>query len=120
VRRWGSRATSGAQLQSCCPRGSKSDSRAAVDAVRRHTSSLVVHLDVDAVDSRDLSLASYPHYGTGIPLASAGDVLAELCGVSTLAAIVLTEVKPSYDPTGRQLARYIDTVAAAIGHGLRR
>jgi arginase len=91
---------------------------AAVGALRQHTSSLVVHFDLDAVDSRDLPLANYPHYGTGIPLAVAGEVLSVLCAAPTLAAIVLTEVNPSYDATGHQLARYVDTVAAAIGHGL--
>jgi arginase len=92
--------------------------RAAVAALTRHTSSLVVHFDVDAVDSRDLPLANFPHYGTGIPLDAAGEVLASLCAAPTLAAVVLTEVNPSYDPTGRQLSRYTDTVARAIGLGL--
>jgi arginase len=92
--------------------------RAAVAALQRHTSSLVVHFDVDAVDSRDLPLANFPHYGTGIPLDAAGRVLSILCAVPILAAIVLTEVNPSYDPGGRQLARYCDVVAGAIAHGL--
>jgi arginase len=92
--------------------------RAALAAVQAHTSSLVVHFDVDAVDSRDLPLANFPHYGTGIPLAAAGEVLAILCAAPTLAAVVLTEVNPSYDPSGHQLGRYIDTVAAAIADGL--
>jgi arginase len=92
--------------------------RAALSALQRHTSSLVVHFDVDAVDSRDLPLANFPHYGTGISLAAAGDVLAVLCGAPTLAAVVLTEVNPSHDPTGHQLTRYIDTVADAIARGL--
>jgi arginase len=91
---------------------------AALTALQRHTSSLIVHFDVDAVDSRDLPLANFPHYGTGISLAAAGEVLATLCGAPTLAAIVLTEVNPSYDPTGHQLTRYIDTVAEAIAPGL--
>jgi arginase len=93
---------------------------AALAAVAGHSSSLIVHFDVDAVDSRDLPLANYPHYGTGISLAAAGEVLRVLCAAPTLAAIVLTEVNPSYDPAGHQLARYVDTVAAAIGHGLAR
>jgi arginase len=87
-------------------------------ALEQHASSLVVHFDVDAVDSRDLPLANYPHYGTGIPLVAAGEVLGVLCAAPTLAAIVLTEVNPSYDPAGHQLARYVDTVATAIGCGL--
>jgi arginase len=91
---------------------------AALAALQPNTSSLVVHFDVDAVDSRDLPLANFPHYGTGIPLAAAGEVLAVLCGAPTLAAVVLTEVNPSHDPTGRQLTRYVDTVAGAIARGL--
>jgi arginase len=91
---------------------------AAVVALEQHSSSLVVHFDVDAVDSRDLPLANYPHYGTGISLAAAGEVLSVLCATPTLAAVVLTEVNPSYDPAGHQLARYVDRVAAAIGRGL--
>jgi arginase len=91
---------------------------AALTSVQRNTSSLVVHFDVDAVDSRDLPLANYPHYGTGISLAAAGEVLAVLCGAPTLAAVVLTEVNPSHDPSGHQLARYIDTVTGAIARGL--
>jgi arginase len=91
---------------------------AALTALQEHTSSLVVHFDVDAVDSRDLPLANYPHYGTGIPLAAAGEVLAVLCGAPRLAAVVLTEVNPGHDPAGHQLGRYVDTVAAAIARGL--
>lgn len=92
--------------------------KAALTALQRHTSSLIVHFDVDAVDSRDLPLANFPHYGTGIPLVAAGEVLGILCGAPTLAAIALTEVNPSYDPTGHQLTRYIETVARGIAHGL--
>ena len=92
--------------------------RAAVTALLRHTSSVVVHFDVDAVDSRDLPLANFPHYGTGVPLQAAAQALGVLCAAPTLAAIVLTEVNPSHDPAGHQLARYVDAVADAIAHGL--
>jgi arginase len=90
----------------------------AVAALQRQTSSLLVHFDVDAVDSRDVPLANFPHYGTGVTLAAAGEVLRVLCAAPTLAGVVLTEVNPSYDPSGRQLRRYVDTIGAAIGHGL--
>jgi arginase len=92
--------------------------KAARTALERHTSSLVVHFDVDVIDSRDLPLANFPHYGTGIPVDAAGQALTVLCAAPTLAAIVLTEVNPSYDPSGHQVARYVDTVAGAIAHGI--
>jgi arginase len=73
---------------------------------------------VDAVDSGDLPLANFPHYGTGVPLATAATALARLATVPGLAAVVLTEVNPSYDASGAQLTRYVDAVTSALAHGL--
>jgi arginase len=92
----------------------------AVNAVARDGARVVVHFDVDAVDSRDLALANFPHYGTGVPLASAGLVLQTLLAASGLAALVLTEINPTHDPDGAQLERYIDTVTSAVTKSLGR
>jgi arginase len=73
-----------------CARGALSALRAA----RR----LIVHFDVDAVDSGDLPLANFPHYGTGVSLAAAHEALSVLFAAPTLAAVVLTEVNPGHDP----------------------
>lgn len=73
-----------------------------------------VHFDVDAVDSRDLPLANFPHYGTGVQLVTAGRVLAGLLAAPDAAALILTEVNPTHDPAGGQLARYVDTVTESI------
>lgn len=75
---------------------------------------LIVHFDVDAVDSGDLPLANFPHYGTGVPLVAAQQVLTGLFAAPRLAAVVLTEVNPSYDPDGDSLARYIEAVTGAL------
>jgi arginase len=80
---------------------------------------VAVHFDVDAVDSRDLPLANFPHYGTGIPLTVAGQVLETLVASPRLAAIILTEVNPTHDGTGALIARYVDTVSGAIIAALR-
>jgi arginase len=79
---------------------------------------LVVHFDVDAVDSGDLPLANFPHYGTGVPLAVARQVLSVLFAAPALSAVVLTEVNPSYDPSGDSLDRYIEALAGALIGGL--
>ena len=39
---------------------------------------LVVHFDVDVVDGRELALANFPHYGTGVPVETAATVLRTL------------------------------------------
>jgi arginase len=94
--------------------------RVARDAVSamQGAQAVIVHFDVDAVDSGDLPLGNLPHYGTGVTLDVAAQVLRTLCSAPALTAVALTEVNPSYDPDGRQLARYVDAVTAAIGSGL--
>ena len=78
----------------------------------------VVHFDVDSIDSRDLPLANFPHYGLGMPLAMAADLLPGFYAQPRLRAAVFTEVNPSYDPSGASLTRYVDTVAGALAAGL--
>lgn len=90
----------------------------AVAALAEPGVALAVHFDVDVVDSRDLPLANFPHYGTGVPLATAGRVLAGLLAAAGAAALVLTEVNPTHDPAGGQLARYVDTVTDSIAAAL--
>jgi arginase len=80
--------------------------------------SLLVHFDVDAVDGRDLPLANFPHYGTGVPLSTAGELLTAFCRAPALCAVTLTEVNPSYEPTGATLRRYVNVVAGALGGAL--
>ena len=81
---------------------------------------MVVHFDVDAVDSGDLPLANYPHYGTGVSLDAASKALAVAAAAPDLAAIVLTEVNPTHDPDARQMRRYVDAVGGALVAGLVR
>jgi arginase family enzyme len=90
----------------------------ALAAVTAASDGAVVHFDVDSIDSRDLPLANFPHYNLGMRLATAGEVLPAFYGVPGLRAAVFTEVNPSYEPSGRSLARYVDTVAGALAEGL--
>jgi arginase len=87
----------------------------AVTALAGTTGSAIVHFDVDAVDSGDLPLGNFPHYGTGVELDSAQEVLRILYSAPGLAAIVLTEVNPTHDPGGAQLDRYVQAVTSALG-----
>ena len=80
---------------------------------------VLVHFDVDCVDSADLPLANYPHYGSGLSLDTASQLLSTMVGADNLAAISLTEVNPTHDPGGEQLDRYVSAVATAIADGIR-
>jgi arginase len=92
-------------------------------AARRHVEAsagaIVVHFDVDAVDSADLPLANYPHHGKGLTFDAAMTVLRELCASPTFTGLVLTEVNPTHDPDGALLGRYIGGVAAALADPAR-
>jgi arginase len=80
--------------------------------------SIVVHFDVDAVDSADLPLANFPHYGVGVPLVIAAEVLAGLVGMPGVRVLTLTEVNPTYDASGAELDRYVHAVGDAIVEAL--
>jgi arginase len=86
----------------------------ALAAVTPASGPLVMHFDVDAVDSGDLPLGNYPHYGSGVRLADAVACLRVLARHPACAGLVLTEVNPSYDPGGSQLSRYIDGIVTAL------
>jgi arginase len=75
---------------------------------------VVVHFDVDVVDSGDLPLGNYPHYGSGVRLEQAEACLRVLLADPTCAGLVLTEVNPSYDPDGSQLDRYLAALTTAL------
>lgn len=96
------------------------EARAAVDAIVAPRARVALHFDVDAVDSRDLALGNFPHYGTGARLAVAGQVLQTLLTVPGPASLTLTEVSPTHDQPSKLIERYLDTVVAALGNGLAR
>ena len=76
---------------------------------------LVVHFDVDVVDGRELPLANFPHYGTGVPVETVRTVLRTLLESERVAAVVLTEVNPTHDPGGALLRQYVDLVVDVVG-----
>jgi arginase len=86
----------------------------ALAAVAPAAGPLVVHFDVDTVDSGDLPLANFPHYGSGVRLSQAAACLRVLRAAPSFAGLVLTEVNPTHDPDGAQLARYVDAIVSAV------
>jgi len=75
---------------------------------------MIVHFDVDVVDSGDLPLGNFPHYASGVRLEEVVRVLRVLLSDPSCAALVLTEVNPSYDPDGGQLDRYLEGLTSAL------
>jgi arginase len=75
---------------------------------------VIVHFDVDVVDSSDLPLGNFPHYGSGVRLEQAAACLRVLLADPACAGLVLTEVNPTHDPAGLQVARYVQAVVTAM------
>jgi arginase len=88
--------------------------RRAIAEVSAASGPVVVHFDVDTVDSGDLPLCNFPHYGSGVTLEHAVACLRELRAHPSFAGLVLTEVNPTHDVDGSQLDRYVDAMVTAI------
>jgi arginase len=81
---------------------------------------VVVHFDVDVIDSVDCPLGHFPHFNQGVSFDDALAALAGLCAARQVAAITVTEVNPDHDPDGRYLRRLVQGLAAAVGVVERR
>jgi arginase len=94
------------------PVGAAKRALTTVTAASRH---FLVHFDIDVVDSADLPLGNFPHYGSGVLLEHVVAGLRELRAHPSFAGLVLTEVNPTHDPGGDQLARLVDALVSALG-----
>jgi arginase len=92
----------------------KAAAQRALDALAAATGPVVVHFDVDVIDSGDLPLGNFPHYGSGVLLEQAVACLRVLRGHPSFAGLVLTEVNPTHDADGSLLDRYVDAVVAVL------
>jgi arginase len=86
----------------------------AISAVAAASGPVVVHFDVDAVDSGDLPLGNFPHYGSGVLFEQIAACLRILRQHPAFAGLVLTEVNPTHDADGSLLRRYVDGVVGAL------
>lgn len=88
--------------------------RQAIAGVAAASGPVLVHYDVDVVDSGDLPLGNFPHYGSGVTLEHVTAALQVLTTNPACRGLVLTEVNPSYDADGSQLRRYTNALVRAI------
>jgi arginase len=96
------------------PGGPRVAAAAALAELEARAGTVVVHFDVDAVDSGDLPLANFPHHGQGLALAEALACLEVFLASPKLGGLVVTEVNPDHDPDGGQLGRLVDGLVAAL------
>jgi arginase len=91
----------------------------ALAALEQVADPVLVHFDVDAIDSTDFPLANFPHFNLGQPFDSAMTCLARFCGSSKFGGLVVTEVNPDHDADGSLLAELVDGIAVALERTLQ-
>jgi len=74
---------------------------------------IVVHFDVDVMDSAEIPLADWPHYDA-LSFGDAMRCLSVFVGSPKLAALVVTEINPDHDPDGLLVRQFIDAFAGAM------
>jgi arginase len=61
---------------------------------------VLVHFDVDSIDSADFPLADFPHHNQGMPLSDALDCLRVFLSSPKCGGLVLTDASPAkFAPT---------------------
>jgi arginase len=75
--------------------------------------SVVVHFDVDVIDTGAFPLANFPHFAGLLPDEAFG-CLQTMCASSAVEALVVTEANPSHDPDGSLVAGVVEAVARAL------
>jgi len=83
-------------------------------ALTASTDRILLHFDIDVIDSTDLPLADFPHFNEGLSEADAMTCLRVFGGRPELAGLVVTEVNPHRDPDGALIHRLVDGLVTAI------
>jgi arginase len=117
-------AAYGFRTYPCTEVGTDHDTAAASAAaawreLRRAAGQILLHFDIDVIDSTELPLANFPHFNEGLPESIALRCLAEFAAAPGLAALVVTEINPDRDPDGTLLDRLVDGLVAALSGGYR-
>ncbi|MDA8204511.1 MAG: arginase family protein [Thermaerobacter sp.] len=76
--------------------------------------SVLVHFDVDVIDSGDAPLGNYPHFHGGLSLDQAVTCLREFVQGCAVVGVVITELNPHHDDDGQLLPRFVDRLVGAL------
>jgi arginase len=86
---------------------------AALSYLEARAERILVHLDVDVLDTGAVPLANFPHFA-GLTLAEVAACLAVFCASPKFAALVVTEVNPDHDPDAVLLPQLLEVLVQAL------
>lgn len=78
---------------------------------------IVVHFDLDVIDTGKFPIGNYPHYA-GLQFDEAMTALQVFAGSEKLLGLVVTEVNPNNDPSGKMLEMLVDGIVNAFSKRL--
>jgi arginase len=107
----GQRAWLAGQGVACFPTQGITDVREQADRACREIASradpVLVHFDVDVIDSTDFPLADFPHFNEGLSYEDAITALRAFCSLDGFGGLVLTEINPHRDVDGSLVDRLV-------------
>ena len=88
--------------------------RRALNQLEQQSDVVLVHFDVDSIDSADFPLGDFPHHNQGLPLTDALDCLKIFCSSPKCGGLVLTEVNPDHDVDGSMIPTFTRLLVKAL------
>jgi arginase len=86
----------------------------AISQLEERVDVVLVHFDVDAIDSADCPLANFPHHNQGLPLSEALACLSIFCSSAKCGGMVLTELNPDHDGDGSLVPTFTRLLVQAL------
>jgi arginase len=75
---------------------------------------ILVHFDIDVIDSTDFPLANFPHFNEGLSYEDTITALRTFCSDGACGGLVLTGINPDRDPDGALVDRLLGDLVAAL------
>jgi arginase len=90
----------------------------ALDGAGNGDGPVVVHLDVDVMDSAEMPAKQYLTPGAGLTHAEVSDLVTAIVASPRVVALEVTEYDPSRDPEGAHARKIVDLILRACGRRL--
>jgi len=88
--------------------------RSALSQLEQRAEMVLVHFDVDAIDSADFPLADFPHHNEGQSLSEALECFRIFCASPKCGGLVVTEVNPDHDVDGSMVPTFTRLLVKAL------
>jgi arginase len=91
----------------------------ALDGVGNGDGPILVHLDVDVIDTAEMPAKQVLTPGTGLAFSEVSDLLTAIVASPRVVALEVTEFDPSRDPQGEHARKIVSLVVRAAGRRLQ-